>query len=56
MFMYTRYDHLMFICTDINNTRAKFVTKQQVGLPLVSRIKLKVSVRTGVLKPTKRVN
>lgn len=54
--MYTRYDHLMFICTDINNTRAKLVAKQQMGLPLVSRVKLEVSVRTGVLKPNKRVN
>lgn len=46
----------MFICTDINNTRAKLVAKQQMGLPLVSRVKLEVPVRTGVLKTTTNVN
>ena len=36
-------------------TRAKLVAKQRVGLPLMSREKLEVPVRSRVLKPRTRV-
>lgn len=32
-------------------TRKKLLAKQRVGLPLMSRVKLDVSVRSKVLKP-----
>ena len=36
-------------------TRAKLVAKQRVGLPLMSEVKLEVSVRSRALKPLTRV-
>ena len=36
-------------------TRAKLVAKQRVGLPLMSEVKLEVSVRSRALKPITKV-